>query len=146
MAKQKYPEPTVGALVLDSSGNMLLCRSPKFRGKFVVPGGHVEVGETFEQALKRELKEETGLDIKVEKMLGFYEAIYPAEFHEKRHFIFFDFLCRLVGGRLKLDGRELTEAVWIEPKKALKELDIEFYTRKSIEACLKGGVKNVRVV
>jgi nucleoside triphosphatase len=143
MPERKCPEPTVGALVLDGAGKILLCRSPKFGGRFIVPGGHVEIGETFEEALKRELKEETGLDIKVEKMLGFYEAIYPPDFYEKRHFIFFDFLCRLVGGRLKLDGRELTEAVWIEPKKALKELDIELYTRKTIEEYLKGGMKNV---
>ena len=144
MGKQVYPEPTVGALILNEKKEVLLCKSPKFGNKFIVPGGHVEVGETLEQALKREIKEETGLEIEPVKFIGFYNAIHPKEFFEKRHFIFFDFLCKAKKGAKEcLDNLELTKAVWIEPKKALEELEIELYTRKTIERYLEGEKSNV---
>ena len=123
---QKYPEPIVGGLVLDGKGKVLLCKSPKFKNKYIVPGGHIEVGETFEQALKRELKEETGLDVNTLGLLEVHEAINPVDFFEKRHFIFFDFLCGVKDqGKIRLDNEELTEFLWISPEKALEELDLE---------------------
>ncbi len=144
MGKQIYPEPTVGALILNEKKEVLLCKSPKFNGKFIVPGGHVEVGETLEQAMKREIKEETGLEIEPVKFIAFYNAIYPKDFFEKRHFIFFDFLCRAKeGARECLDNEELIKAVWIKPKKALKELNLELYTQKTIETYLEGEKGNV---
>ena len=63
MPEQKFPEPTVGALIVNPKGKIFLMKSHKFNGMFVVPGGHIELGETMEQALKREVKEETNLDI-----------------------------------------------------------------------------------
>ena len=63
MAKQQFPEPTVGALIFNPEGKLLLMRSHKWRDKYVVPGGHIELGEHIEDALKREVKEETGLDV-----------------------------------------------------------------------------------
>jgi nucleoside triphosphatase len=47
-ATQHYPEPTVGALIFDPAGRLFLMRSHKWAGKYVVPGGHVELGETLE--------------------------------------------------------------------------------------------------
>lgn len=57
MTDQRYPEPTVGALILNLQGQLFLMKSPKWRGKYVVPGGHVELGESLEEALRREIKE-----------------------------------------------------------------------------------------
>ncbi len=145
MNKRIYPEPTVGALILNEKKEVLLCKSPKFNDKFIVPGGHVEIGETLKQALKREIKEETGLEIEPVKFINFYNAINPKDFFEKRHFIFFDFLCKVKDkNKLVLDNKELTEFLWIEPKKALKKLDLEIYTKKTIINYLKkGDNKNV---
>ena len=60
---QQYPEPTVGALIFNLEGKLFLMRSHKWRGQYAVPGGHIELGETMEQALRREVKEETNLDL-----------------------------------------------------------------------------------
>ena len=60
---QNYPEATVGALIFDPAGRLFLMQSHKWAGKYVVPGGHVEIGETLEAALRREVMEETGLTI-----------------------------------------------------------------------------------
>ena len=144
MNKQIYPEPTVDALILNEKKEVLLCKSPKFNNKFIISGGHIEIGETFEQALKREIKEETGLEIELVKFVAFYNAIYPKDFFEKRHFIFFDFLCSVKDeNKIRLDNKELTEFLWIGPKKALEELDLEIYTRKLIEKYLEGEKGNV---
>lgn len=140
MPEQVYPEPTVGALII-KDGKVLLCKSPKFHGELIVPGGHVEVGETFEQALKREVREETGLEVEAVKMIAFYEAIFPKDFHKKKHFIFFDFECTVKGGKLKLDGRELTEAVWLAPEEALQRSDVEYYSKKTVEEYVKSRQK-----
>ncbi|HLD07378.1 MAG TPA: NUDIX domain-containing protein [Candidatus Nanoarchaeia archaeon] len=58
-----YPEPCVGGLVLNPEQKILLIKSEKWFGKYVLPGGHIELGETMEQALQREMREETGLDV-----------------------------------------------------------------------------------
>ena len=57
---KQFPEPTVGALVFNPEGKILLIKSYKWTGKYVISGGHIELGESIEQALKREVKEETG--------------------------------------------------------------------------------------
>ena len=57
--RQVYPEPTVGALIINSENKILLVKSHKWmNGKYSVPGGHVEIGESFEEAIIREVKEE----------------------------------------------------------------------------------------
>ena len=61
---KQYTEPVVGPLIFNDENEILLIKSPKFNGKYIVPGGHIEIGETMEEALKREIKEETNLDIK----------------------------------------------------------------------------------
>lgn len=141
MKKQQYPEPTVGALIFNSEGKIFLIKSHKWRDKYVIPGGHIELGETLEQALKREIKEETGLDIYDIEFLCFQEFLFDKAFWKKKHFIFFDFVCKANSTKVRLNS-EGQEYVWVSLREALK-LPIEPYTKRVIEEYMeKNKVKN----
>ena len=131
MTSQQFPEPTVGALIFNPKGEIFLMKSNKWRNKYVIPGGHIEIGEKMEGALKREIKEETGLVIYDIKFLLFQEFIFDKIFWKKRHFIFFDFVAKTISSKIKLN-KEGQEYIWVTLKKALK-LPIEPYTRKALK-------------
>ncbi|MFQ6134783.1 MAG: NUDIX domain-containing protein [Nitrososphaerales archaeon] len=133
--EQRYPEPTVGALVVHESGEILLVRSYKWRNLLSVPGGHIEVGERAEDAVRREVKEEVGLEVEPLELLLIQQAIYPKNFTLHRHFIFLDYLCTSESKEVKADNREIQEYMWIDPEEALKE-DLEEYTRNLINRYL----------
>ena len=135
MEEQKFPEPTVGALIFNPQGKILLMKSHKWKGKYVIPGGHVELGEKLEDALKREIKEETGLRIYDIEFICFQEFVFDDAFWKKRHFIFFDFACKTNSTNVELNP-ESQEYVWVNLKEALK-LPIDPYTRKTIKEYIK---------
>ncbi len=128
---QHYPEATVGALVVNAKGDVLIVRSRKWAGRFTVPGGHIELGERAEDAIRREVKEETGLDVEPLKLLLVQQAIYPKEYHRREHFVFMDYICSARSSDVKLDGIELQDYVWVKPADALK-LELEEYTRNFV--------------
>lgn len=131
-----YPEIAAGALILNDRGEVLLVKSFKWKNKFALPGGHIEAGEMIEEALKREIKEETGLDIELLKFLLLQQAVFSPDFAKKKHFIFIDYLCKTKTDKVKLDNDELQDYIWIEPNNALT-LDLESTTRKCIEKYLQ---------
>ena len=135
MSKQKYPEPTVGALIVNPKGEIFLMNSHKWRGQYCIPGGHIEVGETIEQAVRRETKEETGLDIYEIEFLCFQEFILDESFWEKRHFIFFDHVCRTDSVEVTLND-EAQSYVWVPVQEALA-LPVEPYTVNVIDAYIE---------
>ncbi len=125
---QKYPEPTVGALIVNKKGKILLVRSHKWvNRKLTVPGGHIELGESVKDALIREVKEETGLEVIPSKLLMVQEAIYSDEFFKKKHFIFLDYLCKALSDKVSLDQNELQEYDWYEETE-IQESALEPYT------------------
>ena len=135
MAAQHYPEPTVGALILNPDGQILLMRSHKWKDMYVIPGGHIELGERMEDALRREILEETGLAIYDLKFLGHQEFIYDEAFWKRRHFIFFDYVCRTRSTQVTLND-EAQESTWVSPQESLA-YPIEPYTRHTIEVYLQ---------
>lgn len=139
--KQQFPEPTVGALIFNSEGKILLMKSHKWRDKYVIPGGHIELGETMGDALKREVKEETGLDIFGIKFLFFQEFIFGKAFWRKRHFIFFNFVCRTKSSKVTLNS-EGQEYIWAVPQEA-SQLPIEPYTKQTINEFLTIVVSDI---
>ena len=109
--EKNYPEPTVGGLILNDKKQILLAKSRKWKNRFTIPGGHVELGETLEEALKREIKEEIGLEIKPIGFLLLQEAIYSHEFYKPKHFIFLDYLCEAQTTDVKVDEDEMQDFV-----------------------------------
>ena len=135
MAKQIFPEPTVGVFVFNQDDQLLLLKSHKWPGKYVVPGGHVELGERLEDAVVRETKEETGLDVYDLEFIVFQEFVYDPAFWKPRHFIFFDYVCRTRSTDVQLND-ESEEYAWVPLEQAL-HLPMDAYTRVCVEKLIE---------
>ena len=129
----------MGALIVNKEGKILLASSHKWYDKWTIPGGHIELGETMKGALVREVKEEVGLDVSVERLLLTQEAIYTDQFWKKRHYIFLDFLCRSETDTVSLDGHEVQGYSWVWPGEALR-MNLETFTRNVVEKYLGPNV------
>jgi len=129
--KQQFPEPTVGALIFNPEGKLLLVKTHKWKGNYTIPGGHVELGESLIEALKREILEETGLELIKSEFLCYQEFIYDECFHQKKHFIFFDFICHVKSGQVQLNN-EAQDFVWVDVKEAYS-YPIDPYLKYSLD-------------
>ena len=107
------PVVGVGAVVVDGDRVVLIKRShPPREGEWSLPGGRVELGETLVEALRRELREEVGLEVEVGPMVETFDRIHrDAAGRVRYHFVIVDFLCRPVGGVL-CAGDDACEARW----------------------------------
>jgi len=132
---QEKPKIIVGAIIYDDNNKIFLAKSYKWKDKWVVPGGHLEWGESLENCVKREIKEETNLDVSNIELVGIQENIFPEEFHKKKHFIFLDYCCHTESDNVKLND-ELQEHTWINPKAALK-LELNPTTERFIKRFIK---------
>ncbi|MCM0760973.1 HAD-IIA family hydrolase [Sporomusa sphaeroides DSM 2875] len=108
-------EPGVTAVIFNSQGEVLLVERVD-NGLWGLPSGHVEKAETVTQAIVREIREETGLGVAVEKLVGVYSEpatqvfSYPSGKHT--HFITLCFRCSITGGRLRADNNEISRAAF----------------------------------
>lgn len=134
MAEQTFPEPTVGVFIFNPDDRLLLLKSHKWPGKYVVPGGHVELGERLEDAVLRETKEETGLDVYNLEFINFQEFIYDPSFWKPRHFIFFDYACKTQSTDVQLN-HEAEDHIWV-PLEEAAQLPLDAYTRTSVDKLL----------
>ncbi len=143
---QTFPEPIVGAIILNHRDEVLLLKSHKWSDMYTIPGGHIELGETVLNALMRETKEETGLDILDARFLGIQESINDGLYFRASHFIFLDFVCRTRQTTVTLDD-EAQDYVWIGIREALK-LSLVSNTRQALKRCihskgLTGSIEDV---
>jgi nucleoside triphosphatase len=133
----EYPEPVTGALILNENDEIFLMKSPKWENQWLVPGGHVEKGEKIEECVKREVKEETGLEVSEIEFVTVLEGM-PESFERDTHFIFLNYSCRAENQEVELDQREAVEHVWIDPEEALgSDLKVNDSTEDFIEKFLK---------
>ncbi len=112
------PVVAVGALVIDD-GKLLMVKRDREPGKglWTVPGGRVEHGEYLDQALRREVKEETGIDIEVGGLAGIFEVV------GEDHFVIHDYAAHLTTeGQEAVVGDEVAEVRWV-PLEEITDLE-----------------------
>jgi len=134
----RYPIPTVGALIFNDTGELLLVRTHKWPNRWGIPGGKIEWGEASEAALRRELREETGLEVTDVQLTLVQDAIHPPEFLRDAHFILLNYTCRAAGAQTVRLNDEAEAFVWISPKSA-RELPLNQPTRVLLEHWLGTG-------
>ncbi len=116
---REYPSAPligVGAVIVEGGRVLLVRRAhPPLQGRWSIPGGVLELGETLHQAAVREAREETGLVIEPGELLGFYDRILrDSEGRVQYHYVLLDFLCRRLAGDL-LASSDAAEVDWFLP-------------------------------
>ena len=118
---------SVAALVTNDRGEVLLVNSP-WRG-WEYPGGLIEPGESFEAALKREVREESGIEIEITGFIGICKNV-------ERNIVNIDFAARCTGGTLTT-SEESTEVGWFTPEHAVEMITFPL-TKKRLANMLSG--------
>lgn len=114
------PVPAVAAVIVESGRILLVRRAVEpSKGKWSVPGGSVEWGESLTEAVKREVREETGLEVEVGEVAGVFDLITNSSQPDAGyHYVIIDYFAQAVGGELR-PGDDAGEARWVK----LDELD-----------------------
>lgn len=124
----------VGAVVVHEGRTVLIRRGKEpMYGRWIVPGGTVELGETLEQACVRELREETGLEVRPLEVLTVFDRIERHGDDVRYHYVIVDYLCSWVGGELQA-GSDALEAAWAS-REELKDYNLP---AKALEVILDG--------
>ena len=132
------PLATVGALIVAPDGRALFVRTEKWRGRWGVPGGKIESGETMLAALRREALEETGLALHDVRWAPTLEAVRSHEFVRDAHFVLLNFVARSRTTDVRLND-EADRHAWLRPADALRELALNGPTRALVLHYLAHG-------
>ena len=119
---------SVAALITNEEGKILLVNSP-WRG-WEYPGGLIEPGETFQQALHREIREEAGVEVEITGFVGICKNV-------EKDIVNIDFTCRYVSGELTT-SEESTEVIWATPEEAFDLITFPL-TKKRLQQMLSGS-------
>jgi len=135
---REYPErPLVGVGgVVISEGRALLVRrgGPPLEGQWSIPGGMLEVGEALREGVRRELLEETGVQVRVGELIEVFERINLDDKGKARyHFVVLDYLCEAMGGEARA-GSDVTHVAWARPAELSKYSLTETATRVILKA------------
>jgi ADP-ribose pyrophosphatase YjhB (NUDIX family) len=139
---RRYPAKPilgVGALVFDRDRVLLVQRGNEpLKGWWSLPGGAVEAGERVEDAVCREVLEETNLEVRVVRFGEIFERIMPDAAGEiEYHYVLLDYVCEVRGGILRA-GSDSADVRWFSPEE-LKELPITSGTLEVVERCRTGA-------
>lgn len=134
-ASPLHPIATVGALIFNA-GDIFLIQTHKWSHTFGIPGGKIKQGEPMEKALKREIREETGMELKNIEFVMAHDSIRSKEFYKpNQHFLLLNFTATSKTRHFRLND-EAESGIWVKPKDALK-LNLNEPTRVLIERYLK---------
>lgn len=135
--EKRPPLSTVGALIFNHRGEMLLIRTHKWSNLWGIPGGKIKWGETSEAALRREIREETALKITDIKFILVQDCIHSTEFYQDAHFVLLNYTCHCVAKSPKVvlndEGREFR---WLDLAGARK-LPLNTPTKILLDAVFK---------
>ena len=115
----QHPVVTVGALIYDARGHVLMVRTHKWSDFWGIPGGKTKFGESSEAALQREIREETGLEVDDVRFVLVQDCIHSREFYRDAHFVLLNYTCRCVGDPDVRLNEEAQEFRWVKPEEAL---------------------------
>lgn len=126
--RKKAVRTAVVAVVKNSDGAVLLTKRaiPPYLGKWVMPGGKIDMGEPITAALKREVMEEVGLDVHVEGLIDIFEIV-PSDEHREHYVILYYLASPKSDGVVPNEG-EISEVAWAD-QESLETMDLPDGTR-----------------
>lgn len=127
------PIATVGALIFNSSNEVLMIRTHKWSGLWGIPGGKIRFGEPSVDALRRELKEETNLAVSDIRFVMVQDCIHSREFYRDAHFILLNYTCRSSGNLSVKLNEEAREFRWVTLE-AARQMALNEPTRVLLDA------------
>lgn len=133
-----HPVPTVGALIHDGHGQVLMIRTHKWSNRWGIPGGKIRRGEPVIAALRREIQEETALAIDDIGFVMTQDSIDSPEFERPEHFILLNYVARALSRNVVLND-EAEEFQWLTPADALT-LDLNHPTRVLLLEAIEQGL------
>ncbi|HWW00838.1 MAG TPA: NUDIX domain-containing protein [Candidatus Acidoferrum sp.] len=113
------PIATVGALIYNAAGQVLMVRTHKWSDLWGIPGGKIKWGEPSVEALRREIKEETNLAVADIEFVLVQDCIHSKEFYRDAHFVLLNYTCRCDGEPTVKLNDEAQEFRWLPPAEAL---------------------------
>lgn len=136
------PVVTVGALIFNDAGDVLMVRTHKWSNLWGIPGGKIKWGEPSEDALRREIKEETNLDIVDVKFVLVQDCIHSKEFYRDAHFVLLNYTAFAPGRQTVNLNDEAREFKWVTRDLALT-MPINTPTRNLLTAVAGGKLRHV---
>lgn len=128
----QFPITTVGALIFNPAREVLMIRTHKWSNLWGIPGGKIKWGEAAEDALLREIKEETNLDVTNIQFAMVQDCIRSKEFFKEAHFVLLNYTCDTISTAVTLND-EAEEYQWLPLSRALTHLALNTPTRILIE-------------
>jgi 8-oxo-dGTP diphosphatase len=103
----------VGGVVVEENRVLLIRRgSPPLEGEWSIPGGMLEIGESLREGVRRELQEETGLEVRVHDLIEAFDRVtLDADGKCRYHFVILDYLCELVSGEAQANS-DVVDVAW----------------------------------
>ena len=142
-SSREYPERPVvgiGGVVIDQGRTLLIRRgSEPLLGEWSIPGGTLELGESLEEGVVRELLEETGIEVRVLELIEVFDRIFPddgatgaeAKQNPRFHFVIADYLCERLTGE-PCAGSDVTDVAF-----AREEELVQFHLTETATRILK---------
>jgi ADP-ribose pyrophosphatase len=133
------PQVAVGAIVFQKKKVLLVRRGhPPAKGLWSIPGGKIELGETLQEAAEREIREETGINIRARDPVFTFDVVDRDDMGRIRfHYVIVDLIADYINGELQ-SGDDAAEARWVSPEE-MNKMNISTVTLKVLKQFFQFG-------